>query len=397
MQCLGCIAWSWREFVFEHDPMAFLRKKRVKFLVEFEVNRLTDVTFVNAVLFAKVRLLDGGNFKSFTNHGHTRNHIVQLGPRFSFPVKIPADAQTGQLETCRCKVSIRREDRDGSPVKVGYVVVNLSEFAASGSNELKQSYLLDGYTGRQRQDNSRVHIHVKMVHQGTDPMFKVPNLAITFSDEAQLNPADRKAPSRTGALAIGLDDASSPREKVAESFNLSKPVQPVQAMERSSWHGGDHQCTSTSTASSATNSSVTSQSDALPPVPSIPSSSPISDRTSAPPGSSAFSSSNPSTSTAVAAAKHSIRRMSDDRLSTMINRVQRTRHDAQDVIDEVLAESSLQTRTRSNTTDDSDEDRNGLALFVGKDGEAVVGQNSMCSPTTTLQRVHIGDVSLNNL
>lgn len=49
----------------------------------------------------------------------------------------------------------------------------LIHVAASGVNEIKQSYLLDGYTGRQRQDNSRVHIHVRMIHQGADPMFKV--------------------------------------------------------------------------------------------------------------------------------------------------------------------------------------------------------------------------------
>lgn len=88
--------------------MAFLKKKRVKFVVDFEVNKLTDVPLLNATLFAKIRLLDGGSFETFTNHGKVEAHMVTLGPKFNFSVRIPADAQTGQLEDCRCKVSVRK-------------------------------------------------------------------------------------------------------------------------------------------------------------------------------------------------------------------------------------------------------------------------------------------------
>ena len=88
--------------------MAFLKKKRVKFSVDFEVKKLTDVPLLNATIFAKFRLLDGGSFESFTNHGHVEAHSVLLGPKFNFLVRIPADAQTGQLEDCKCKVSIRK-------------------------------------------------------------------------------------------------------------------------------------------------------------------------------------------------------------------------------------------------------------------------------------------------
>lgn len=43
--------------------MAFMmKKKRYKFIVQLCVEDLTAVPFVNAVLFVKVRLLDGGNF-----------------------------------------------------------------------------------------------------------------------------------------------------------------------------------------------------------------------------------------------------------------------------------------------------------------------------------------------
>lgn len=45
------------------SEMAFMmKKKKYKFSVEVELEELTAVPFVNAVLFAKLRLLDGGSF-----------------------------------------------------------------------------------------------------------------------------------------------------------------------------------------------------------------------------------------------------------------------------------------------------------------------------------------------
>lgn len=44
--------------------MAFMmKKKKYKFQVEVCLDELMEVPFVSAVLFAKVRLLDGGNFQ----------------------------------------------------------------------------------------------------------------------------------------------------------------------------------------------------------------------------------------------------------------------------------------------------------------------------------------------
>lgn len=42
--------------------MAFImmKKKKFKFKVDFELDELSSVPFVNGVLFCKVRLLDGG-------------------------------------------------------------------------------------------------------------------------------------------------------------------------------------------------------------------------------------------------------------------------------------------------------------------------------------------------
>lgn len=58
--------------------------------------------------------------------------------------------------------------------KLGFVDVNLSEFADSGVAGQSRSYLLDGYgSGHQREDNSRLRITVVMCHQSADPCFKV--------------------------------------------------------------------------------------------------------------------------------------------------------------------------------------------------------------------------------
>jgi hypothetical protein len=47
--------------------MAFMmKKKKYKFQVGLCLEELAAVPFVNAVLFAKVRLLDGGNFSEIS-------------------------------------------------------------------------------------------------------------------------------------------------------------------------------------------------------------------------------------------------------------------------------------------------------------------------------------------
>lgn len=48
--------------------MAFMmKKKKYKFTVKLCIEDLTAVPFVNAVLFAKVRLLDGGSFSEISS------------------------------------------------------------------------------------------------------------------------------------------------------------------------------------------------------------------------------------------------------------------------------------------------------------------------------------------
>ena len=66
-----CIFWLSFQGTIETSTasaMSFMvKKKRFKFQVQFEVQELSSVPYVNAMLFCKVRLLDGGNFTEFSS------------------------------------------------------------------------------------------------------------------------------------------------------------------------------------------------------------------------------------------------------------------------------------------------------------------------------------------
>lgn len=43
-----------------------MKKKKYKFKVEVQLEELVEVALVNEVLFAKIRLLDGGSFQDYS-------------------------------------------------------------------------------------------------------------------------------------------------------------------------------------------------------------------------------------------------------------------------------------------------------------------------------------------
>lgn len=154
--------------------MAFMtKKKRYKFGVQCCLEELTEVPFVSAVLFAKVRLLDGGNFQDHSSREEVRNHAVRWNAEFSFVCKMCANANTGVLEPALMRVSVRKELKGGrSYQKLGFCDVNLAELAGAG--EATRRCLLEGYDPRRRQDNSVLRLRIKMNMISGDPLFKVP-------------------------------------------------------------------------------------------------------------------------------------------------------------------------------------------------------------------------------
>uniref|UniRef100_A0A915PL66 C2 NT-type domain-containing protein n=1 Tax=Setaria digitata TaxID=48799 RepID=A0A915PL66_9BILA len=335
--------------------MAFLKRRGYKFHVDLELLNLSDVPLVNAVLFAKVRLLNGGAFEGVTERVQVLNHSANWNSHFTFSCRIAPDPLTGVLERCACRISLRKEQKGGkSYSKLGFVDINLAQFAASGTEGITRSYLLDGYGINQRQDNSRILIKVTMSHQSADPIFKVPRIE-SLSEELVLNPLDRKAPPN--------DDCFSQKKQVDTDSADSSSIEDV-----SQCHDDN------SLIVAATSTGICLDHYAM---------------------ENSFVNSSLKKSDVVrrniGTALAQSRRLSQDRsqmgknnecVNETATRILATRVDAEDLIDRMLQE----TVNSDNGSEDRSADR-GLALFVSRNGEAVVGANML--PTDSFERVHI--------
>ncbi|CAD6194313.1 unnamed protein product [Caenorhabditis auriculariae] len=306
------IGWLW-------NKMAFMKRKGVKFTVDLQVCNLSDVPLVNAVVFSKIRLLDGGSFEDSTERVEVVNHGASWSHRSEFACRIACEQSTGTLEKCLCRISIRKEQKGGKTFyKLGYVDINLSEFAASGVEGMTRSYLLNGYTTNQRLDNSKVLVKVTMCHQSADPFFSEPRATVVGGiEDGSLNPEAFRATDATEHNSeegsshvtfrtVGHDHPPGESGSVASSSLVMEDVSPDQTDPRRT-----------------TSSSIA----------------------------------NPSSSNA-------LRRFSQDRSA---QKIQSTRIDAGGVIDRVLAESRLSDASYV-------PESQGLALYLDKDGRPLVGR-----------------------
>lgn len=191
--------------------MAFMMKKKkyYKFQVEICLEELTAVPFVSAVLFAKVRLLDGGSFTETSSREEVHEHTVRWGASFEFVCKMSANASTGVLDPCVLRVSVRKEVKGGrSFQKLGFCDLNLAEFAGSG--ETTRRYLLEGYDTRHRQDNSMLRVSVKMNMLSGDILFKVPSPSLKHKPVAvQEEGSERRDDYSSGSVAGSVASGSS--------------------------------------------------------------------------------------------------------------------------------------------------------------------------------------------
>ncbi|EFO82634.1 CRE-SYM-3 protein [Caenorhabditis remanei] len=224
--------------------MAFIKRKTVKFSVDLQVCHLSDVPLVNATVFGKMRLLDGGSFEEATERVEVKNHSASFNTRFVFCCRIPCDQNSGTLEKCLCRVSIRKEQKGGkSFYKLGFVDINLSEYAASGVEGMSRTYLLNGYTSNQRLDNSKVCIKIAMAHQSADPFFRVPRLS-------NFGPREDGAIDQDGFRADDETDSeegtsSHPKPSMIEAPENASAASNSQMeepyIERRGVHQGPHQ------------------------------------------------------------------------------------------------------------------------------------------------------------
>ncbi|KAH8390430.1 hypothetical protein KR215_001310 [Drosophila sulfurigaster] len=158
--------------------MAFMmKKKKYRFNVEVNLQDLVEVALVNEVLFAKIRLLDGGSFQEYSSREEVRNHRVEWNRNFEFPCKMSANASTGVLDPCHLRISIRKEMKGGrSYYKLGFIDLNLAEYAGAGLTSRR--FLLEGYDSRHRLDNSMLRVSIKMHMLSGDILFKAPTSSL---------------------------------------------------------------------------------------------------------------------------------------------------------------------------------------------------------------------------
>uniref|UniRef100_A0A915IZ68 C2 NT-type domain-containing protein n=1 Tax=Romanomermis culicivorax TaxID=13658 RepID=A0A915IZ68_ROMCU len=229
---------------FENTMTFMMKKKKFKFMVDFSLIDLNNVPYVNAVLFTKIRLLEGGgSFSQLSPRVSVVNHHIRWNKSFQFSCRITSCPQTGVLEPRICRVSIRKELKGGkSYQKLGFCDINLSEYAGTGVTGMTRSYLLEGYdSGHQRQDNSILTVNITMTLQSSDPFFRVPTNAhalrssgtslfnVDYQANASLqflNPSDRRAP----ASSVGGDSYSN-KSTVGSSSTYNLTLQQQQQPE----------------------------------------------------------------------------------------------------------------------------------------------------------------------
>ncbi|XP_046669801.1 uncharacterized protein LOC124360323 isoform X2 [Homalodisca vitripennis] len=209
--------------------MAFMmKKKKYKFSVDVCIDELTAVPFVSAVLFAKVRLLDGGSFSETSSREEVQDHKVKWGAKFCFQCKMSANASTGVLDPCILRVSVRKEVKGGrSFQKLGFCDLNLAEFAGSG--QTMRRCLLEGYDTRHRQDNSMLMVNISMNMLSGDVLFKVPSPSLKHKQMtvsvAPEEPTDRhREDYSSGSIASGSSGCGSLKKRPALFNSVRSPL-----------------------------------------------------------------------------------------------------------------------------------------------------------------------------
>ncbi|PKU46632.1 protein hypothetical protein [Limosa lapponica baueri] len=148
-------------------------------------------------------------------------NCVRWKKKFLFMCKISASATTGILDTCICRVSVRKELKGGKAyAKLGFADLNLAEFAGSGNTTRR--CLLEGYdTKNTRQDNSILKVLINMQLMSGDPCFKTPPstaMSIAVAGESESLHEDRKGGENLKVVHLGIADVSSKSASVPDEL-----------------------------------------------------------------------------------------------------------------------------------------------------------------------------------
>ncbi|XP_003208721.1 protein FAM102B isoform X2 [Meleagris gallopavo] len=346
--------------------MAFMmiKKKKFKFRVELELDELSSVPFVNGILFCKVRLLDGGSFSGESSREVVQANCVRWKKKFIFMCKISASATTGILDTCICRVSVRKELKGGKAyAKLGFADLNLAEFAGSGNTTRR--CLLEGYdTKNTRQDNSILKVLINMQLMSGDPCFKMPPstaMSIAIAGESESLHEDRKGREDLKVVHLGVADLSLKSASVPDEIGACGHSRTSSYASQQSKLSGYSTCHSRSASLSELchrrNTSVGSTSTGIgsilescketePKVTNTDTS--IKDTSSEKP------------------CRHPVKQ---DSVESQLKRVDATRVDADDVVEKILQSQDFSL--------DSSAEEEGLRLFVGPGGSTSFGSHHL--------------------
>uniref|UniRef100_A0A4W5N4W4 EEIG family member 2a n=1 Tax=Hucho hucho TaxID=62062 RepID=A0A4W5N4W4_9TELE len=362
-----------------------MKKKKFKFKVDFELDELSSVPFVNGVLFCKVRLLDRG-FTEESSREQVQANCVRWRKRFSFLCKMSANAGTGVLDPCVCRVSVRKEMKGGKTfAKLGFTDLNLSEFAGSGRTTRR--CLLEGYdTKNSRQDNSILKVVISTQLMSGDPCFKTPpSTAMKLGlqqAEAECLHEDRKGgDTHTPTPCLPVPEppgkcASVPDELGACGHSRTSSYASQQS-KVSGYSTGHSRSSSLSELTHKRNPSAGSASMGIASIPE-----PSEDRgtergeeaRSTPPVSVTCAyypmPEHPPTPAKNSASSERLSRhlMKQNSVESQLKRVDATRVDADDIVDKIL-----QSQDFSHGLLDSSTEEEGLKLFVGPGGSTALG------------------------
>ncbi|KAM3865953.1 EEIG family member 2-like [Diretmus argenteus] len=347
-----------------------LKKKKFKFKVDFDLDDLSSVPFVNGVLFCKVRLLDGG-FAEQSSREPVQANCVRWKKRFSFVCKMSANAGTGVLDPCVCRVSVRKELKGGKTfAKLGFADLNLSEFAGSGSTTRR--CLLEGYdTKHTRQDNSILKVVITTQLMSGDPCFKTPpSTAMTLGlpqAEAECLHEDRKggdmhishSVTEPGSCASVTEDLgtcchsrtssyASQKSKISGySTNHSRSSSLIDLSHRRNPSGGSASTGIGSILEPSEQQGERGERESRSTPPVSATCLPAPERPSTP------------------AKRHPVKQNS---MENQLKRVDATRVNADDIIEKIL-----QSQDFSHGFLDSSAEEEGLSLFVGPGGSTALG------------------------
>ncbi|KAL6467912.1 hypothetical protein MHYP_G00235890 [Metynnis hypsauchen] len=362
-----------------------MKKKKFKFKVDFELEELSSVPFVNGVLFCKVRLTDGG-FTGESSREPVQANCVRWRKRFSFLCKMSANAGTGVLDPCVCRVSVRKELKGGKTfAKLGFTDLNLAEFAGSGSTTRR--CLLEGYdTKHMRQDNSILKVIISMQLMSGDPCFKTPvstARTVGIPGEAERLDEDRRAEetSKSAHENPGKNRSGTVLEDLWGRGH-SRTSSYASQQSKLSGYSTSHSCSSSLTElSHRRNVSVGSESIGVGSLPEV-----NNDREPILSHHTSSAASDPQHLNSLCTSNDRAYRhlVKQDSMESQLKRMDTTRVDADDIVEKIL-----QSQDFSHSILDSSAEEEGLRLFVGPGGSTALGTQHTRVGAGTFEQVII--------